>query len=224
MTNSNHESRFDGLSHRITVNGRVLPLETGVLPEDFPERLTRLKEASGLTWTAFAQAIGVDRKQVRRWLKKGVEPSGGLMLALLRFARPHSRRRGDPHGRGLPVDLLGEGELVPGPIAAGARPDRPRRRPIHQTTDERTETQEGDARLSDMKDKKGQNRKRRAAREAPGIGVVRVFSNPGPDAEDRLRRLLSLMVRYATRDGQDVAEQDSPTDAQPADDPTEGEA
>ena len=52
------------------------------------------------------------------------------------------------------------------------------------------------------KDKKGQNRKRRGAGEAPEIGVVRVFSNPGPDAEDRLRRLLSLMVRYATRDGQ----------------------
>ena len=28
----------------------------------------------------------MDRKQVRRWLKKGVEPSGGPMLALLRFA------------------------------------------------------------------------------------------------------------------------------------------
>ena len=64
----------------------ALPLDTGLFPEDFPERLTRLKEASGLTWTAFAQAIGVDRKQVRRWLKKGVEPSGGPMLALLRFA------------------------------------------------------------------------------------------------------------------------------------------
>ena len=36
--------------------------------------------------------------------------------------------------------------------------------------------------------------------DAPEIGVVRVFSNPGPDAEERLRRLLSLMVRYATAD------------------------
>ena len=70
-------------------------------------------------------------------------------------------------------------------------------------------------------DKKGQNRKRRDAGE---IGVVRVFSNPGPDAEDRLRRLLSLMVRYATRDGQAETEQDSPPDAQPADDPAGGEA
>ncbi len=36
--------------------------------------------------------------------------------------------------------------------------------------------------------------------DATEIGVVRVFSNPGPDAEERLRRLLSLMVRYATRE------------------------
>ena len=74
------------------------------------------------------------------------------------------------------------------------------------------------------KDKKGQNKKPRPAGDAPEIGVVRVFSNPGPDAEDRLRRLLSLMVRYATRDGQAVAEQDSPTDTQPTDDPAEGES
>ena len=71
------------------------------------------------------------------------------------------------------------------------------------------------------KDNKGQNRK---GRDAPEIGVVRVFSNPGPDAEDRLRRLLSLMVRYATRDGQAETEKDSITDAQPADEPAEGEA
>ena len=74
------------------------------------------------------------------------------------------------------------------------------------------------------KDKKGQNKKRRDPGDATEIGVVRVFSNPGPDAEDRLRRLLSLMVRYATRDGQAPPEQDSPKDAQPTDDPTEGEA
>ena len=73
-------------------------------------------------------------------------------------------------------------------------------------------------------DKKGQNRKGRDAGDAPEIGVVRVFSNPGPDAQDRLRRLLSLMVRYATRDGQAETEQDSPPDAQPTDDPAGGEA
>ena len=73
-------------------------------------------------------------------------------------------------------------------------------------------------------DKRGQNRKGRDAGDAPEIGVVRVFSNPGPDAQDRLRRLLSLMVRYATRDGQAETEKDSPSDAQPTDESAEGEA
>ena len=86
MTNRNPEPRFDGRSVRITVNGRLLPLATGVMPEDFPDRLRRLKEASGLTWTAVAYAIGVDLKQLRRWLRKGVEPSGGPMMALFFFA------------------------------------------------------------------------------------------------------------------------------------------
>ncbi len=86
MTNRNPEPRFDGRSLWISVGGRLLPLENAVFPEDFPQRLRRLKEASGLTWAAFARAIGVDRKQVRRWLYKGVEPSGGPLMALLRFA------------------------------------------------------------------------------------------------------------------------------------------
>ncbi len=59
--------------------------------------------------------------------------------------------------------------------------------------------------------------------DAPEIGVVRVFSNPGPDAEERLRRLLSLMLRYASADGQAEPEQDTPSDAQPNDDPAEEE-
>ena len=87
MTNRKSEPRFDVHTDRITVNGRTLPLESGVLPDDFVDRLERLKEASGLTWTGFAQAIGVDQKQMLRWRKKGTEPCGGAMLSLLRFAR-----------------------------------------------------------------------------------------------------------------------------------------
>ncbi len=78
-----------------------------------------------------------------------------------------------------------------------------------------------------MKDKHKHQMERRTrgkpASDPPEIGVVRVFSNPGPDAEERLRRLLSLMVRYATRDGQAEPEQDTPSDAQPNDDPAEEE-
>ena len=55
MTNRNPDRRFDGRPLWINVGGRLLPLETAVFPEDFPLRLRRLKEASGLTWTAFAR-------------------------------------------------------------------------------------------------------------------------------------------------------------------------
>ena len=85
MTNRNIEPRFQVYSG-ITINGRPLPYQSGVLPEDFALRIERLKEASGLTWNGFALAIGVDRQQVRRWRKDGVEPSGGPMLSLFRFA------------------------------------------------------------------------------------------------------------------------------------------
>ena len=55
-----------------------------------------------------------------------------------------------------------------------------------------------------MRDRIGQNRRGKPRNDASDIGVIRVFSNPGPDAEDRLRRLMSLMVRYATQDGSQV--------------------
>ena len=103
MTNRSAEPRFNGRTDRITIERRALPYQSGVLPEDFADRLLRLKEASGLTWNGFALAIGVDRKQVRRWRRKGVEPSGGPMLSLFRFA---ARMPG-----GLEI-LMGEGFQV----------------------------------------------------------------------------------------------------------------
>ena len=60
-----------------------------------------------------------------------------------------------------------------------------------------------------MKDRNGQNRRAKPRSDASEIGRVRVFSNPGPDAEDRLRRLFALLVRYATQDGQDAPDKDS---------------
>ena len=57
-----------------------------VMPEDFGDRLVRLKQATGLTWDGFATAIGVDTRQVLRWRKKGCEPSGGAMLSLAALA------------------------------------------------------------------------------------------------------------------------------------------
>ena len=79
MKNIDDSSRFDGSlepSHRVTLEGRAIAFESGVLPLDFPQRLTRLKEASGLTWSGLSRALGVDPKQMYRW-RRGTEPCGG---------------------------------------------------------------------------------------------------------------------------------------------------
>ena len=105
MTNRNAEARFHGHTG-ITIGTRPLCYRGGVLPEDFVVRLVRLKEASGLTWSAFAHAIGVDGKQMRRWRKKGVEPSGGAMLSLFRFATQIPGGLEILMGEDFQVDLL----------------------------------------------------------------------------------------------------------------------
>ena len=75
-----------------------------------------------------------------------------------------------------------------------------------------------------MRDKKKQKRRRKPRSDASEIGVVRVFSNPGPDAKDRQRRLLSLLIRYATEDGYFKQGGDAPVEGRPADDTTEADA
>ena len=51
-----------------------------------------------------------------------------------------------------------------------------------------------------MEDTKNQH-KPKGARKDPGeLRVVSIEFNPGPDAQDRLRRLFTLLVKYATRD------------------------
>ena len=73
-----------------------------------------------------------------------------------------------------------------------------------------------------MEDRNGQKRRDKPKGDPSEIGVVRVFSNPGPDAEDRLRRLMSLLVRYATQD--EKQDGNCPSDERDPDDPTKGEA
>ena len=41
------------------------------IPDDFPERLERLKEESGLPWAEIARRLGTYPYTVRRWRKKG---------------------------------------------------------------------------------------------------------------------------------------------------------
>ncbi len=75
MTNRENGPLFDG-------DG--LPLDIEALLRDFPRRLNLLKEASGLSWSGLARAIGVDRKQTRRW-GRYAEPRGGSILSLFHF-------------------------------------------------------------------------------------------------------------------------------------------
>ena len=67
-----------------------------------------------------------------------------------------------------------------------------------------------------MEDKSGQKRPKSSRRTGPELRVARVDFNPGPDAEDRLRRLFTLLVKYTTRDKLPVPEQDSPSDGLPS--------
>ena len=73
------------MSHRQTLGVTEFAPGDAILPANFGERLDRLKERSGLTWEAMAEALGVDSRQIGRW-RQGVSPSGGAMLALALLA------------------------------------------------------------------------------------------------------------------------------------------
>ncbi len=85
MRMTSHREQPAVAAHGLRIRGRPVPYETGQLPEDFPQRLCRLRERSGLTWTDFAEAVGADPKQVLRW-RHGVHLYGGALHSLLRVA------------------------------------------------------------------------------------------------------------------------------------------
>lgn len=55
-------------------------------PNDFPDRFTRFKEASGLSWRAIARMLGVSPSRLRQWRNKGVLPSIDHLFLLLLIA------------------------------------------------------------------------------------------------------------------------------------------
>ena len=73
-----------------------------------------------------------------------------------------------------------------------------------------------------MKDKKRQNRRGKPTGDAPELRVVEINYDPGPDAEDRLRRLFAILLEHAAGESQAVPE-DAPADATPGDDAEEEE-
>ena len=75
-----------------------------------------------------------------------------------------------------------------------------------------------------MNDKSGQKGRRTPEEDFPEFGEVRVISRPAPDAEERLRRLFTLLLRPSASDGQAESEKDPPTDHQMTGDDQEAEA
>ena len=56
-----------------------------VFPDDFPDRLLRFKEESGLTWAEIARRVGTSDLNLRRW-RDGVRPHWRHLAALLELA------------------------------------------------------------------------------------------------------------------------------------------
>ena len=104
MSNSTDESsRLDGTLELNPDFEQHQPYGS-LLPADFPKRLERLKEASGLTWSGLAAAIGVADVPVAQ---EGRAVRGSPARPL-HVRSPVTRRPGDPHGRRVPADLLQE--------------------------------------------------------------------------------------------------------------------
>ena len=74
-----------------------------------------------------------------------------------------------------------------------------------------------------MNDKKKQNG-RRKPRSGFEIGVITVSSRPGPDARDRLRRIITLMIKHAARDRQAAHGDNASTSDPQSEDHAEAEA
>ena len=67
--------------------------EAHVFPEDFPQKLERLKEESGLTWSELARRLDTNPLTLRRW-RQGARPSN-----LPRRGRTTRRQRCRRDGR-----------------------------------------------------------------------------------------------------------------------------
>ena len=60
--------------------------DTNEFPDDFPQRLNRFKEQSGLSWAELNRRIGTDPETVRRWRKGTTLPNAIHMMALCKLA------------------------------------------------------------------------------------------------------------------------------------------
>ena len=120
MTNRDSSLLLDGYPSCAASDGDSRPAGKGVLPEDFPDRLDRLKKATGHTWIVFAQGSGRGAQAGAPVAQGNGALRGSHALPLL-ACLPDARRPADPRPRGLRRGL-------PGPPQAG--PDAMPRLPI----------------------------------------------------------------------------------------------
>ena len=55
-------------------------------PEDFPQRLERLKEMAGISWKRMAELVGVTDRGALKW-RRGGRPSAANFRAIIELAR-----------------------------------------------------------------------------------------------------------------------------------------
>ncbi len=63
----------------------VYRIERREFPQDFPQRLERLREGSQLSWRGLARALRLHPRSLRRW-RRGAKPDAAHLLALFGFA------------------------------------------------------------------------------------------------------------------------------------------
>ena len=56
------------------------------LPEDFSERLNRVREAAGLTWGGLSRELQARNNTVLRWHQGTAQPSSGYLFHLVLLA------------------------------------------------------------------------------------------------------------------------------------------
>ena len=65
---------------------RTLDFNPPPWPEDFPQRLQRLREMAGVSWKQMAERLGVTDRGALKWRREG-RPSAANLLAILELAR-----------------------------------------------------------------------------------------------------------------------------------------
>ncbi len=63
-----------------------IPPGVALMPDDFPRRLTAVRDLLDLNWEEMSVAMGVDPRQLLRWRQERGAPNGGAMLSLVRLA------------------------------------------------------------------------------------------------------------------------------------------